>query len=206
MNINDVVVYIDAKGVPHNALVKALNQLHEGFISVGYQDNEGRTVDVNDVPHMSHESRQELNPDLPTFHINCCKYADEDHNRAPKDHPMFDHPFAPPTLDNDGRIIAKPRPEFEKVVAEHQAGKAEAAPETKLPQGGTSGLKIETKNYTDGSSATGPAPLPDQSPAQQDAAKAALSLPAQQAAASEPDVTTLLDQAPAAPDTPAASK
>lgn len=30
-------------------------------------------------------------------------------------------------------------------------------------------LTIETKHYTDGSSATGPAPLPDQSPAQQDA-------------------------------------
>ncbi len=30
---------------------------------------------------------------------------------------------------------------------------------------------IETKTYTDGTSATGPGPLPDQSPAQQDAAE-----------------------------------
>jgi hypothetical protein len=34
-------------------------------------------------------------------------------------------------------------------------------------------LVTETKNYSDGSSATGPAPLPDQSPAQQDAENAA---------------------------------
>jgi hypothetical protein len=31
-------------------------------------------------------------------------------------------------------------------------------------------LEVETKVYTDGTSATGPAPLPDQSPAEQDAA------------------------------------
>ena len=33
-------------------------------------------------------------------------------------------------------------------------------------------LAVETKTYTDGSSTTGPGPLPDQSPAQQDAAQA----------------------------------
>jgi hypothetical protein len=31
-------------------------------------------------------------------------------------------------------------------------------------------VATETKHYSDGSSATGPGPLPDQSPAQQDAA------------------------------------
>lgn len=46
-------------------------------------------------------------------------------------------------------------------------------PETKLPEGETGGLQSETKQYSDGSSATGPAPLPDQSPAQQDAQNAA---------------------------------
>jgi hypothetical protein len=189
MNVNEVVVYLDAKGVPHNALVKSLNQLHDGFVSVSYQDAEGRTIDVYDVPHMDHESRQEPNPDLPTFHINCWKYPDEDHNVAPKDHPMFDHRFAPPTKDNDGRIVPKPRPLLDAVVAEHLDAGARKPVETKLPGAGTSGLRIETKRYTDGSNATGPAPLPDQSPAQQDTAKAA----------PEPDVTTLLDQAPAAP-------
>jgi hypothetical protein len=245
MNVNQVVIYIDPKGVPKNALVKSLNQLHEGYLSLSYQDAEGRSIDVFDVPHMDDESRQEPNPDLPTFHINCWKYPDEDHNRAPKDHPMFDHPFEPPTLDDDGRRIPKPRPEFDAVVEEHQAGKAagnggavgaavaddsnqadgvasavpvvtlpeatlsellaqneslkaqspeqsaarehavatahveaqlpkpNAAPETELPQGETIGLVTETKQYSDGSSATGVAPLPDQSPAQQDAAKAA---------------------------------
>ncbi len=34
-------------------------------------------------------------------------------------------------------------------------------------------VSIETKNYSDGSSATGPAPLPDQSPEQQKAAESA---------------------------------
>lgn len=262
MNVNEVVVYIDPKGVPKNALVKSLNQLHDGYVSLSYQDAEGRPVDVFDVPHMDDESRQEPNPDLPTFHINCWKYPEEDHNRAPKDHPMFDHPFAPATLDNDGRRIPKPRPLLDAVVAEHQAGKAagnggavgfavaddsnqadgvaSAVPvvtlpqatlsellaqneslkaqlatttegrdaalqsltdagaakpsETKLPGAGTSRLRIETKQYSDGSSATGPAPLPDQSPAQQDAAKAA----------PETDVATLLDQAPAAPKAPSA--
>jgi hypothetical protein len=35
----------------------------------------------------------------------------------------------------------------------------------------TEGVVVETKHYSDGSSATGVAPLPDQSPGQQDAAK-----------------------------------
>lgn len=180
MNVNDVVIYIDPKGVPKNALVKSINQLHDGYVSLSYQDAEGRSIDVFDVPYMGDKSRQEPNPDLPTFHINCWKYPGEQHNVAPKDHPMFDHPFAPPTKDQDGRIVPKPRPEFEKVVEIHKASKP-AAPETELPNGETSGLVIETKNYSDGSSATGVAPLPEQSPAQQDAAKAAPQ------AASEPE-------------------
>lgn len=123
MNVNDVVVYIDRKGTPHNGLVKSLNQLHEGYLSLSYQDDEGRSIDVFDVPHMDHESRQEPNPDLPTFHINCWKYPDEEHNRAPKDHPMFDHPFEPPTKDRDGRIVPKPRPLLDAAIAEHQANR-----------------------------------------------------------------------------------
>jgi hypothetical protein len=55
---------------------------------------------------------------------------------------------------------------------------------------------IETKEYSDGSSATGVAPLPDQSPAQQEAAEQAASAP-------EPDVTQMLDAAPPAPIEPA---
>lgn len=57
------------------------------------------------------------------------------------------------------------------------------------PSTDDSTLTIETKNYSDGSSATGVAPLPDQSPAQQESA-------------AEPDVATLLDAAPAAPEPP----
>jgi hypothetical protein len=46
-----------------------------------------------------------------------------------------------------------------------------SAPSASLPSADASSPVIETKHYSDGSSATGPAPLPDQSPAQQDASE-----------------------------------
>lgn len=123
MNINDVVVYIDAKGVEHNGLVADINQLHDGYLSLTYQDAEGRTVNVYDVAHMDHPSREETNPGLPTFHLHCWKYRGEDHTAIPADHPMFDHPFEPVTKDDDGRRIAKPRPLYDAAVADHMSSR-----------------------------------------------------------------------------------
>jgi hypothetical protein len=62
---------------------------------------------------------------------------------------------------------AQPQPASEPPSAPADPNPAIPAP----TQGPT--LVIETKEYSDGSSATGPAPLPDQSPAQQDAENAA---------------------------------
>lgn len=127
MNINDVVVYLDTKGVEHNGLVKDVNQLHDGYLSLSYQDVEGRSIDVYDVPHFTHPSREETNPDLPTFHLHCWKNRGEDHTPIPKDHPMFDHPFEPITKDDDGRRVPKPRPMYDAVIAEHMASKLPSA-------------------------------------------------------------------------------
>jgi hypothetical protein len=60
-----------------------------------------------------------------------------------------------------------------------------SVPVSSLPSGDAP-VATETKNYSDGSSATGPGPLPDQSPAQQDAASAQTST----SAASAPSSTT----------------
>lgn len=49
----------------------------------------------------------------------------------------------------------------------------DSVPSSSLPAPDASSPVIETKQYSDGSSATGPAPLPDLSPAQQEAANAA---------------------------------
>lgn len=218
----------------------------EHYVTIVYIDahrvESDNVVKVFDVKHISMLER-ETSPGLPSFHVNCWKYEDEDHEALPEDHPTFDHPFAQLERDQNGNTIPTGRPKFATAIADHRATSLamaagaeatkeplsyEATPETgaqklgeqaqevltmptpavnslyfppvaedqKVAEPGTEGnansalpsaedldqvageqkageetggLKIETKHYSDGSSATGPAPLPDRSPAQQDA-------------------------------------
>lgn len=118
MEVNHFVIYIDPNGEEHNALVTDVNQLHPDFVSISYMDASGRH-EVYDIPHMSHPSKQEPNPNLPTFHLHCYREVSEKQTPIPADHPIFDHPFEPKTKDSDGRVIAKPRPLYDAVVRAH---------------------------------------------------------------------------------------
>lgn len=175
MHKNGPVIYIDGLGKEREATVVDINPMHPEYMTLGYFDDLGNPQKVFDVPHFTHPSRQEMqtvkdrfgnevqqgNPGLPTYPVNCYKERDEDHNALPADHPGFDHPFKLAEYDQQGTRIPVERPEYDKELAEHKA-------ELPNPSEEDSGLKIETKVYSDGSSATGPAPLPELSPEQQD--------------------------------------
>jgi hypothetical protein len=125
------IIYIDGLGREHEASVVDINQLHPGFITVGYFAEDGDTIKVYDIPHMSHESRQNVvtvldknnrpvqqgNPDLPTYPVHCWKERDEEHKALPSDHPAFDHPHKLPEFDQDGARIPIARPEYEADIA-----------------------------------------------------------------------------------------
>src|SRR5258708_2303683 len=156
-------MYGDGLGKEHYALVTAINQLHPGYVTLVYVDEDAPEPNnlktVYDVAHLSAKGG-EPNPGLPSYDVHGWKEVDEEHKAPPSDHPAFDHPHKLPEFDQDGARIPISRPEYEAEVAAHQAS-------TSLPGGEVSDLVIETKTYTDGSSATGVAPLPDQSPEQQ---------------------------------------
>ena len=250
MRKGQTVIYIDGLGKQHEALVTAINPMHEGVISMIYVDEKAaereNVKQVFDVVHVSHPSRQEVrevpfsdqanwrgktvlegNLALPTFHVNCwMKVGDSvDVTPIPADHPQFDTKYSAPKPDEHGRFIEKPRPKYEAVVEQFQnpqpaqegqteyeqtvnqelialqetntllneqlaQAKAEIAAFHGLPSAGDLDATVETKHYSDGSSATGIAPLPDLSPGQQ----------AQRDAAPEPDVTAQLDAAGPAPE------
>ena len=92
-------------------------------------------------------------------------------------------------------------------IAEQDAAlEALAKPETKLPEGETTGLQVETKHFSDGSSATGPGPLPDLSPEQQKAQTSGTDsgpqlVPAQpQSASEQPQTAPVQPQEQAQPE------
>jgi hypothetical protein len=219
------VVYVDGLGREHEALVTAVNGLHPGLVTLVFVDvNAPEPENVKkifDVAHMSQIT--EPNPDLPNYQVNCWKEFYENHRALPADHPAFDHPAKAAEYDEQGSRIVPERPLTMADVMAHQESKCASAeagipcnepeaahtPEAARMDVGmdhnyvapsdaaqTSAPVIETKEYSDGSSATGVAPLPDQSPAQQEAAEQAASAP-------EPDVTQMLDAAPPAPIEPA---
>lgn len=156
------VVYIDAAGKEHAALVFAakrrsvyrgadgreqvlLTPVSEGdedcFVSGVYVDAKARESEsikqFYDVPHFTDESKQEPNPALPSYQLNCWKEFGEEHNAIPTDHPNFDHPFHREFVtDANGNVLVddkgnkvvkeKDRPLYDAHVAAHQA-----LPETK---------------------------------------------------------------------------
>ena len=70
MKPETVIVYIDLKGLEHNALLIEEDQRHAGFVSLVYL-NRGIAQRMVGVAHESHESKDESNPDLPRVALNC---------------------------------------------------------------------------------------------------------------------------------------
>ncbi len=136
MKRTEPVIYCDAKGVEHEALVFAVNPLNEGYLSLVYVDpskpDADNVVKVFDVRHMSSISEfrtvkyssgqdaEEGNPDLPTYHLNCWKNLFEHSKALPSDHPAYYHPHLP-TTDKDGKRIERSRPEYDAQIEAHQA-------------------------------------------------------------------------------------
>jgi hypothetical protein len=101
------VIYVDARGLEHDALVRAVNGLNPGYIDLAYVDAdapEGENLKtVFAVPHMDDDSQKETNPALPTIHLHVWKEHYRIHTEPASDHPMFDHPFAAPPKDEFGK-------------------------------------------------------------------------------------------------------
>jgi hypothetical protein len=171
------IIYLDGHGKEHEANVIEANQRHPGYVTLAYFDASGNPVKLFDVPHMEHESRADIqtvkdrfgndvqqgNPDLPHYDINCWKEYGEDSKPLPADHPAFDHPWKQPEYDQAGNRIPVVRTEYEKDIAEHRARYAPSA------EGEPAALEVGSKTYSDGTTVTGVLPLPNLSPAQQDA-------------------------------------
>jgi hypothetical protein len=125
MKKGTTVIFIDPAGVEHDALVFAENGMNPGLLSVLFidmsapdQDNAKR---VYDIPHFSDSSKDEINPELPRYAVNCYKEYGEAHLVPPADHPMFDHAFKSADVAQNGERIPVSRPLTEAAEADHLA-------------------------------------------------------------------------------------
>jgi hypothetical protein len=118
------VVYVDVRGAEHDALVRAVNNFHEGYVDLVYVDADAPEGDnvktVFSVPHMDDESKKEPNPALPQIHLNVWKEHYRVHGEPAPDHPIFDSPYEEKQKDEFGKALEKPRPEYEAQIAAHQ--------------------------------------------------------------------------------------
>jgi hypothetical protein len=139
MHPTDFCHYIDTKGKAHKAQVVTVRENRvlkatDGFenldrvindepiISLSYVNpSTGRPETVSELVHMSHPSKQETNPAMPTIHLHCWKRTDEEHTAPAEDHPIFDHPHEQTKVDGFGKPIVKARPKHEAHIAAHQA-------------------------------------------------------------------------------------
>lgn len=145
MRNNDVIAFIDSKGVTHNALVKAFREHRDEkgelvdldpLVTLTYNLPTGEPKELIDVHHMDHPIKQEPNPDLPTYALHVWKYQDEDHLVVPSDHPLHDHPYEAQKLDDAGNPIPKRRPIYEKHIQWHkQSIEAQTPPYLTEPAG-----------------------------------------------------------------------
>lgn len=124
--IGETVIYIDATGKTHEALVFGQNVLHPNLLDLVYVDENAPANDnikkVFAIDH--HEAKKETNPDLPAYPLNAWKEYYENHQVIPPDHPNFDHKFAPKVLGLNGQPLPTERPltdAFAKTHKEMQA-------------------------------------------------------------------------------------
>lgn len=216
MGKEQVLIYIDAKGVEHTALLVAKDQRHEGFVSLVYINGEVAQR-LDSVAHESDPSKDEANPDLKRVALNCWKEADEvdgalvdraaadyraelqAYSEASEKHTAdleaYAKGFADLKAENDDlkvrladvqeklSAIEATTPPLAMGVGTSSTGELPAAGIFKVPtaadldayadeqkakeaaiEAAAHPPTTETKHYADGSSATGPGPLPDHSP------------------------------------------
>jgi hypothetical protein len=126
LRINHDITFIDRKGQSFNALVKSSRESGHGepLVTLIYNaPPTGEPQEVIDVPHISHPSRQETNPDLPSYPLHAWKHEEEEHRELPEDHPVHDHFNEQPKKDDQGNIIPKRRPHYEAHIAAHRERK-----------------------------------------------------------------------------------
>src|SRR5271167_2064961 len=99
MQYGHFITYVAADGKQYNALVLKVDQLHPGYVSLVAIEGEGNPVVHDSVPHMSDPSKDENNPTLPRYALNCWKEYGEEHEAPPADHPMFAHKFPHPVTN-----------------------------------------------------------------------------------------------------------
>ena len=150
MEKEQAIIYIDAKGVEHTALLVAKDQRHEGFVSLVYINGEVAQR-LDSVVHESDPSKDEANPDLKRVALNCWKEA------ATPPLAMGVGTSSTGELPAAG-IFKVPTAADLDAYADEQKAKEAAIEAAAHPP------TTETKHYADGSSATGPGPLPDHSP------------------------------------------
>jgi hypothetical protein len=151
-----------------------------------------------DVPHREHEGAEESERFYFDPNEDIASYVDGSEKRSAAQCERIRDLTLENALLNEQLAQTT---EAKDAALQKLADENASQPSSTLPAAfGPSLITTETKQYSDGSSATGPAPLPDQSPAQQDAAAAAA------APVAEPDVATLLDAAPPAPVVPEPSQ
>jgi hypothetical protein len=125
MKKGEFVTYIDNFGREHDALVFAVNPRDSQLASLVIIDvnapENANTQLLYDIPHASHDTRQESNPELPVYTLHAWKEEGEKHLAMPTDHPAFDHPFKEPEYDEAGIRKEKERPDYAAQLAEHQA-------------------------------------------------------------------------------------
>jgi hypothetical protein len=126
LRINHDIAFIDRKGQSFNALVKSSRESGHGepLVTLIYNaPPTGEPQEVIDVPHISHPSRQENNPELPSYPLHAWKHEEEEHRELPEDHPVHDHFNEQPQKDEQGKIIPKKRPHYEAHIQQHRAEK-----------------------------------------------------------------------------------
>jgi hypothetical protein len=122
------VIYCDAKGLEHEALVFAVNPFNPSYVSLVYIDESkpdaNNRVEKFDVQHM--DEIKEANPDLPTYHLNCWKETWQYSKELPPDHPAYDHPHQK-THDEQGQRIPVARPAYDADIEAHQVSSLPSA-------------------------------------------------------------------------------
>lgn len=164
MRNNENIIFVDHKGKSHNARVQSFREHrdakdalihHEPLVTLNYNGRPGgEPLTLIDVPHISHPSRQENNPELPSYPLHAWKYEHEEHLELPGDHPVHDHFNAQPERDGEGNIVPKRRPLHEAHIREHRARKAH------VTEGTTTGVTSDGRAKAHLVTGTGTKPSP----------------------------------------------
>ena len=122
------IIFIDHRGQSWLAVVTL--ELGDDHINLEYRDENRQRKTADNVPHIAHPSKQENNPDFPSYPLYAWKRVDEDHLELPVDHPVLDPVFQYRefregkefTHNKEGKLVERKRPHFDGHVRLHRAG------------------------------------------------------------------------------------